>query len=394
MPIISYQSKNLKKNILNIDSANDFLAILQSPDIEQLIAQYSHNSRPRIFDTDVTLAMFLKQVMSDDRSCAKAVNDYIIQNNATNVSANTSAFCQARQRLPIDLIQDLSRFIGKKVIESLPKNWAYNDRKTFVVDGSTSTMPDTENSQKKYPQQSAQKPGLGFPICRTLTVNCLTTGIIKDFVIGKFKGKGADEQTMLRSVLDNFEQGDLVLGDAFYGTYFLLSEMINRKVDVLFEQHGTRKMTTDFKKGKRLGERDHIIEIPKPKNKPDWMTQEYYDNSPNSIKIREVKVAHKLLITTILDPKEESKNSLGILYKKRWNVEVDYRNLKTTLSMDILSCKTADMCEKEIWMHVLAHNIIRLLSAQSAYLFGLTPREISFKHCLQVWLTYCLLSRT
>ena len=61
--------------------------------------------------------------------------------------------------------------------------------------------------------------------------------------------------------------------------------------------------------------------------------------------------------------------------------------------MDVLSCKTADMCEKEIWMHVLAHNIIRLLSAQSAYLFGLTPREISFKHCLQVWLTYCLLSR-
>ncbi|MCJ8312969.1 MAG: transposase, partial [Saccharospirillaceae bacterium] len=188
--------------------------------------------------------------------------------------------------------------------------------------------------------------------------------------------------------LDSFEKGDLVLGDALFGTYFLLLEMQKKKVDILFEQHGSRKKTTDFRKGKSLGTRDHLIDIKKPKKKPEWMDQEFYDQSPDFITIRELKINHKILISSILDPKIESRKSLCKLYKDRWHVELDFRNLKTTLGMNILSCKTPEMCEKEMWMHVLAHNIIRLLSAQSAFNFNLKPRNISFKHCLQVWLTY------
>jgi len=393
MTIIADQIQNINPYLTKTPSVSDFLSILNAPEIMDVFEQYSINKRESKYNNETTLAMFLKQVMSEDRSCAKAVNDFIIQNDDDKLSPNTSGYCQARIKLPTMLIQDLVHNIGKKVLDLVPKSWTHNDRRIFVFDGSTSTMPDTEASQKKYPQLSTQKPGLGFPICRTLTVNCLSTGTIKDFAIGKFKGKGADEGTLLRSVLGTFEEGDLVLGDALFGTYFLLLEMQKKKVDVLFEQHGSRKCTTDFRKGKSLGTRDHLIDILKPKSKPEWMDQEFYDQSPDFITIREVKINHKILITSILNPKKESRKSLGKLYKDRWHVELDFRNLKTTLGMNILSCKTPEMCEKEMWMHVLAHNIIRLFSAQSAFIFKIKPRTISFKHCLQVWLTYSQIDR-
>ena len=116
-------------------------------------------------------------------------------------------------------------------------------------------MPDTKESQAVFPQQGAQKPGLGFPICRLLAVSCLSTGVILNASIGPFKGKGSDEQSLLRKVLDTFNSGDIVMGDAFFGTYFLLVEMIKRGIDVLFEQLGPRKLVTDFGKGTALGKK-------------------------------------------------------------------------------------------------------------------------------------------
>ena len=58
-----------------------------------------------------------------------------------------------------------------------------------------------------------------------------------------------------------------------------------------------------------------------------------------------------------------------------------------TMGMNILSCKTPDMAIKEIWVYLLAYNLIRLLMAQSSLLADILPRNISFKHCLQLWLT-------
>ena len=110
-------------------------------------------------------------------------------------------------------------------------------------------MPVTQSSQTEFPQQGAQKAGLGFPICRLLAFSCLHTGVILNTAVGPFKGKGSDEQSLLGQVLDTFQTGNIVVGDAFFGSYFLLVEMIKRGIDVLFEQHGSRKRITDFGKG-------------------------------------------------------------------------------------------------------------------------------------------------
>ena len=128
--------------------------------------------------------------------------------------------------------------------------------------------------------------------------------------MGPCKGKGSDEKSLLRNVLDTFETGDVVVGDAFFGSYFLLVEMMERGVDALFEQFGSRQSTTDFKKGVTLGKKDHLVAFNKPKIKPDWMTQEAYNEAPEKITIRELKVGQKILITTMLAAKDYPKKAL------------------------------------------------------------------------------------
>ncbi len=180
----------------------------------------------------------------------------------------------------------------------------------------------------------------------------------------------------------------MVLADSFYGTYFLLAAMIEKGVDVVFEQQGARKRSTDYRKGKRLGTKDHLIEIGKPKIKPAWMTQEQYDNAPISLSIRELEVHGKSLITTLLSPAITPKYQLKTLYQQRWNIELDWRNIKTTLGMETLSCKTPEMNIKEMWVYFLAYNLIRLIMAQSALVANVLPRQLSFKHTLQLWLAW------
>lgn len=117
------------------------------------------------------------------------------------------------------------------------------------------------------------------------------------------------------------------------------------------------------------------------------MTQEYYDHAPETLTIRELRVNGKILITTLLSPKSTSKAELKALYKKRWDVEVDFRHLKTTLGMDTLSCKSPEMINKEIWTYFLAYNLVRLLMVQAALMVDILPQTLSFKHTLQLWLT-------
>lgn len=118
------------------------------------------------------------------------------------------------------------------------------------------------------------------------------------------------EQTLLRHLLETFKTGDLVLGDAFYGTYFLLASLLDKGVDAVFEQMGARKRVTDFSKGKHLGAKDHMVELTKPKRKSDWMTQERYDGAPDTLNIRELSVSGKVLITTLLSAQRSFKSAV------------------------------------------------------------------------------------
>ena len=147
-----------------------------------------------------------------------------------------------------------------------------------------------------------------------------------------------------------------MLADALYCNYFLIATQMAAGVDVLFKQNGSR--ITDFRRGQSLGTRDHLVRWPKPAARPEWMTPEHYASFPDAITVREVKVAHQVLVTTLIEHRQVSKDDLSALYARRWNVELDLRNLKTTTGMDVLSCQTPQMNEKQLWVHLLAYNLI------------------------------------
>ncbi len=174
----------------------------------------------------------------------------------------------------------------------------------------------------------------------------------------------------------------MVLADRYYCSYWLIAALIAQGVDCVLEQHILRK--SDFGKGVKLGVRDHMIILEKPRAKPAWMSQKVYDGIADEIKIREVKVKGKILVTTFLKPKEVSKKEIGELYEKRWLVEVDLMAIKTVLQMDILRCKTPEMVNKEIVVHLLGYNLLRAVMAESAYRGQVFPREISFKTTIQL----------
>ena len=166
-----------------------------------------------------------------------------------------------------------------------------------------------------------------------------------------------------------------------------------RLVDGAFEQYGARKRSTDFKTGERLGARDHLVVLEKPSRRPEWMTPEEYAQAPATLKVRECPsgscwAGGKIMVTTFLDAKAAPKKKLKVLYLRRWNLELDLRNIKSTLGMARLCCKTPEMVRKELWVYRLAYNLIRLLMAQAALLADQVPRQLSFKHTVQVWLSW------
>ena len=384
------QQQRVRDYASNADSYAMF-NILTGPQLFDRVEALLPDHRERMYPPTETLSMFLAQALSSDGSCRQVVNDAMVKRVIGGLkpgSTDTGGYCKARARLPANMVSTLAREAGGILSKGAASWWQWRGRQVRLVDGATVTLADTLENQAVYPQSNSQKAGLGFPICRVVALLCLGSGALLDAAMGPCQGKGSDEQTLLREILDSLEGDDILLGDAFYATYFLLWELVRGGVDGLFEQHGSRKRSTNFSQGEKLGARDHLIVLPKPKKKPDWMSQYEYDQAPDTLKVREFQAAGKVMVTTFLCPKATSKKVLKALYRQRWHVELDLRNIKTTLGMEHLRCKTPEMALKELWVYLLAYNLIRLLMAQAAWLADQIPRQLSFKHTVQIWMAW------
>ncbi|QDV74296.1 Transposase DDE domain protein [Botrimarina mediterranea] len=179
-----------------------------------------------------------------------------------------------------------------------------------------------------------------------------------------------------------------MLSDRLYCTWRELLDLQKRGDHAVSQLQVMRK--ADFRKGKRLGKGDHIVQWPKPTTirSVDWPT---HRDLPDSITVRECRVIigqagfrnkEIVVVTTLLDPKEFPKEEVAALYRVRWNAELDLRSVKTTMQMEV-RCKTSELVRKEIWTHVLAYNLIRTVMAQAASRHALPPRTISFKGAMQ-----------
>jgi hypothetical protein len=287
------------------------------------------------------------------------------------------------------LISDLTRQSGKALEAQAKPEWQWRGRPMKLVDGSTVSMPDTPENQATYPQPRSQEPGIGFPIARCVAILGGATGALLDLNLGAYRGKGTGEHGLLRPMMENFQPGDVALGDGYYASFFLMADLISRGVDAVFPMHGARDC--DFRRGHRLGKKDHLVQWMKPQ-RPDWMDQAAYDSYPERLTIREVEIQihragfrteSRVLATTFLKPKVTTPQDLAALYDCRWWVELDLRAIKQVMHMDILRGKTPEMVHKEVWAHLLAYNLIRKVMAQAAVVHGTNPRQLSFKLALQ-----------
>lgn len=369
-----------------------FSDILSTDLIEQALTAFKVGWVDCVYTPLVTLCAFLGQVLSADHSCRAAVARliaYRIARKERACSPETSAYCQARKRLPEKFFSQLAMQTGQQLDTSAKSNWLWKNRRVYIFDGATVSMPDTLENQQAYPQPPQQKPGLGFPLMRIAVVFSLACGAVLDVGMCRYAGKGQSELGLLRQMWSVFQPGSIMLADRLMCAWTELVMLKQRDVDCVCRFTSHRK--PDFRRGQRLGNDDHIVTWHKPM-KPRTIDRKTYDTLPDSLTIRECRVRLTqpgfrvrvlVIATTLLDLIAYPPSELAELYRARWHAKLDLRSLKQTMQMDVLRCKTPELVRKELWTHILAYNLIRTILAQAAQKHHLEPRSLSFKGAIQ-----------
>jgi hypothetical protein len=384
---ISEQVKSLRESNLL-----PFHDILDADMVKSALVEEKVEFNQSIYTPLTTLCLFLSQVLDPDHSCRAAVARLIVWmsiNGRKPCSSDTGSYTDARQRLPLEVVVRLVRQTAREIDSGAADSWLWKGRRVVLVDGTTASMPDTTENQKAFPQSKAQEVGLGFPLVRMVAIISLATGVARDLAMGPYAGKETGETALFRTLWDRLEAGEIALGDRYFASFFGIAGLSERGVDALFRMHQKRKF--DFRKGRALGVEDHVAVWTKP-GRPEWMDEATYAQIPDEMKIRELRIEVErpgfrvnelVLVTTMLDGDVYTKEDLASLFLERWNVELDFRSIKCVLQMDVLRCKSPEMVRKEIWMHLLAYNLIRGVMAKSAEAHKKRPRELSFKGTLQ-----------
>lgn len=334
--------------------------------------------RHRLYPPLTTLGLFIGQILGSDPACQAATTSHLARRLGQGLSAcstNNASYCDARKRLPKALVSDLGAQLGQRLESLAPKAWRWQGRTVKLFDGTSVSMPDTPSNQAAYPQSGRQTVGLGFPMVRIGALIGLASGAVLAYGLTALRGKGTGEQTVLRSLLGHIQPGDIILADALLATWWLIQAIQSRGADVVMRQHGKR--TSDFSQGQILGPDDHLVDWRRPP-RPEWMDAQEYAALPTTLRMREVKVKGRVLVTPLHEPGYASAQALEQLYGMRWNIEVDFRTLKATMSMDVLRCKSKEMVDKEIAAYMLAYNLVRWSMSASAALADVLPRALSF----------------
>jgi hypothetical protein len=345
-----------------------------------------------IYTPAVTIWVFLAQCLSPDHSCRDAVAQliaWLVADDREPCSADTGAYCTARDRLPEEVCQRLALDSAHQVDKDAPLSWRWLGHRVLDVDGTTITMADTPANQAEYPQPVTQKRGCGFPIVRMVVVFSLAVGTVLHAAFGKYQGKQTGENSLFRRLHDHLQEGDVVLADRYFSGWFDLALLWQRGVHSVVRKHQLR--ATDFRAGYRLGPDDHLVCWYKPP-RPAWMSPADYAALPEFLILREVRVrveqkgfrTRQLLVVTTLENAEQySATEIAKLYRRRWQAELNLRSQKIVLQMDHLRCKTPHRVRNEIYMHLLAYNLIRRMMALAALKAGVEPWTVSFKGALQ-----------
>jgi hypothetical protein len=341
------------------------------------------NSRERVYSVRRTFFGFLYQVLNPECSCRQVVRQVqalFALHDQGRVDEGTSAYCQARRRLPLALLQRL-RMTLAAAGEKTADRW--HDLRPKILDATTLSLPDTPENQQAYPQSRGQKPGCGFPLLKLVGVFSLHTGQLLTYAKGN---KHDHDLGLWRRLLKQFQAGDVVLADRGFCSYVVMALWLGRHVHSLLRLHKSRP--GDLRKGRRLGKNDRLLIWPKPNQKPCWLPLAWWRKLPAQLTVRLVRFnLHRpgyrtiavTLVTTLLDPQRYPARELAELYARRWQIELWFRDIKTSMGMEVLRCKTPAMVQKELEMFLIGYNFIRSLMREAATTNDVPLGRISFK---------------
>ncbi len=352
----------------------------------------------------ITIQLFFVQVLHGNTAIEHL-------SHLTGLSFTAAAYCQARKRVPLDVLRLLlTRCIEQVQDESL-QTARWLGHRVFHVDGSSFSMSDTPVLQAHFGQPGRQKKGCGFPVANWLVMMHAGTGMIASMLAAPLRMHDISGVAELHPEL---RDGDLLIGDRGFCSYAHLALLLQRGAHALFRMHP--RMIVDFIPGrphvprmrgddalklgkprsrwiKQCGATDQIVEWFKGP-KPPWMNREQFESLPESIEVRELRYTiHEkgfrtktiTLVTTLLDEQRYSLPELADLYRQRWEIETNFNHLKTTMKMDVLKCQTVEGVLRELQVFALVYNLIRQVMLAAARRQGVDIKRISFIDALR-WL--------
>jgi hypothetical protein len=367
--------------------------------VERICREVGHHWRKRRLDPYTTLHLFLLQVLN--RNTAMTHLPHL-----SEVRFSAAAYCQARQRLPLAVVQRLAEAVSRR-LDAPGAEGLWRGHRVALIDGSTFSMPDTPELRAQFGQPPGQRPGCGFPVAHFVALFDAETGFIRDMAVGPLATHDMSQVTHLHPKL---AAGDVLVGDRGFCSYVHLALVLQAKAHALFRVH--QKQIVNFHAhrpssaeiaGKgiptsrwiaRLGHCDQLVEWIKPKTAPRWMSAEQFAALPDKLVVREIKrhirtpgcrVRTATVVTTLLNAELYPAQATVDLYAARWQIEVDLRDLKITLGLDVLKGRKVETVLKELYAVMLIYNLVRLVAATAAARQQSRPQRISFIDALR-WL--------
>jgi hypothetical protein len=353
--------------------------------------------RERTLDPVTTIQLFFVQILHGNTACTHL-------RHLTKLDVTASAYCQARMRLPLAVFAQLLRSVSHALQHKPLEEGRWLGHRTFWVDGSSFSMPDTPALQKHFGQPGKQLPGCGFPVAHLLALFHAGTGLILQILAAPLRTHDLSEVVRLHPEL---RSGDVLVADRGFCSYAHLALLVQAGVHAVFRMH--QKHIVDFTPGRshveparrgkghkgqprsgwlqRLGEHDQLVQWLKPLTCPQWMEAEQFTHLPDRLEVRELRywvhrkgfrVKSITLVTTLLDAALYTVEALAQLYWARWGIETNFAHLKTTMGLDVLKCKTVDGVLKELIVFALIYNLIRLVMIQAARRQQVDIDRISF----------------
>jgi hypothetical protein len=381
----------------------DIAAGLSKETIERGCLQVKHTWKKRTLDPATTIYLFLLQVLHGNTACQHVVH-------FGQWAFTDSAYCLARKRLPLALFHWLLETTAAAFRAATDADARWFGHRVWLVDGSSFSMPDEPELQRVFGQPGNQRKGCGFPVAKWLALFDLSTGMLLRSEPAPLR---THEMSRSAAISRGLEPGDIVLGDRGFCSYAHLASLSRRRLNAVFRVH--QKQLVDFTPGRASGRREGSKDVPglprsrwvlahgdsdqvviwyKPRRKPSWMTAEEFAALADELEVRELRyrvevpgyrVREITLVTTLLDAAAYPASALADLYYRRWQVELNFRHIKTTMKMDVLRCKTVEGVLKELSVFCLAYNLVRSSMGEAARLRGVAADRVSLVDALR-WL--------